>query len=174
MGERPLGVVPTSSFLGTASNSGAGGFVNSAVMRVSGIVPDKIMERPGAVRLAALWIVLLQHDSQSCRQNHSHLYRPQTKFAKVMFSQVSVCPQEGCLPHCMLGYTPQTRGRHPPVQCMLGYGQQAGGTHPTGMHSCCLVKFLCIGCQWEPPGGMVSREHSCWQQAIWRLCELCC
>ena len=29
------------------------------------------------------------------------------KFVKVMFSQVSVCPQErGCLPHCMLGHTP--------------------------------------------------------------------
>ena len=26
---------------------------------------------------------------------HSHFYRPQTKFAKVMFSQVSVCPQVG-------------------------------------------------------------------------------
>ena len=25
--------------------------------------------------------------------------RPQTKFAKVMFSQVSVCPQGGCLPN---------------------------------------------------------------------------
>ena len=33
-------------------------------------------------------------------------YCPQTKFAKVMFLQVSVCPQEGCLPHCMLGHTP--------------------------------------------------------------------
>ena len=43
-------------------------------------------------------------------------YPPQTKFAKVMFSQVSICPQgEECLPHCMLGYTsPRTRGRHPP------------------------------------------------------------
>ena len=47
-------------------------------------------------------------------------YRPLTKFAKVMFSQVSVCPQgEGCLPHCMLGYTPWAdtplaRHRHPP------------------------------------------------------------
>ena len=30
-----------------------------------------------------------------------------------MFSQVSVCPQGGCLPHCMLGYTPPpTTGRH--------------------------------------------------------------
>ena len=33
-------------------------------------------------------------------------YRTQTKFSKVMFSQVSVCPQGECLPHCMLGYTP--------------------------------------------------------------------
>ena len=55
-----------------------------------------------------------------------HDYRPQTKFAKVMFSQVSVCPQgRGCLPHCMLGYTlspppgqnplcPVHAGIHPP------------------------------------------------------------
>ena len=41
-------------------------------------------------------------------QRFSYIYRPQTKFAKVMFSKVSVCPR-GCLPHCMLGYTP-----HPP------------------------------------------------------------
>ena len=36
-----------------------------------------------------------------------------------MFLHVFVCPQEGCLPHCMLGYTPgQTTplGRHPPWQ----------------------------------------------------------
>ena len=40
-------------------------------------------------------------------------YRPQTKFTKVMFSQVSVCPRGGgCLPHCMLGYTP---GQTPPA-----------------------------------------------------------
>ena len=85
----------------------------------------------------------------------AYFYRPQTKFAKVTFSQVSVCPQAGGLPHCMLGYTPHLPGRytpragtpprclvhagiHPPVQCILGYDQQAGGTHPTGMHSCCL------------------------------------
>ena len=53
-------------------------------------------------------------------------YRPRTKFAKVMFSQVSVFPWVegglsasgpwGCLPHPL--------GRHPPAQCMLGY------THP--------------------------------------------
>ena len=77
-------------------------------------------------------------------------YRPQTKFAKVMFSQVSLCPQGGvCHTHtprpeadtpragtsdqCMLGYTPPYpvhAGIHtllpsafwdtPPAQCMLG------------------------------------------------------
>ena len=31
-----------------------------------------------------------------------HNYRPQTKFAKVMFLQVSVCPRGGGLPQCML------------------------------------------------------------------------
>ena len=92
-------------------------------------------------------------------------YRPQTKFAKVMFSQVCVCPQGGVC------HTPQTRGRHSPgqtppgqtppgkiplpsafwdthpsaqcilgytptpAQCMLGYSQQVGGTHPTGMQA---------------------------------------
>ena len=66
-------------------------------------------------------------------------YRPQTMFAKVMFSQVSVCPQGVCHIACWDAYP---LGRHPswadtaPVQCMLGYGQQAGGTHPTGMQSC--------------------------------------
>ena len=39
-------------------------------------------------------------------------YRPQTKFAKVMFSQVSVCPQGGVPPgqvHPLGRYTPQGR-----------------------------------------------------------------
>ena len=31
---------------------------------------------------------------------------PAIEVAKVMFSKVSVCPRERCLPHCMLGYTP--------------------------------------------------------------------
>ena len=34
-------------------------------MGVSGIVPGKIMEWPATMRPMALWIVLLQHDSQS-------------------------------------------------------------------------------------------------------------
>ena len=53
-------------------------------------------------------------------------YRPQTKFAKVMFSQVSVCPQgEGVL-ECVTGET----------------ATAASGTHPTGMHSCSVMKIL--------------------------------
>ena len=38
----------------------------------------------------------------------AHFYRTQTKFAKVIFSQVSVCPQVEDVCH-----TPPTLGRHP-------------------------------------------------------------
>ena len=76
-----------------------------------------------------------------------YYYRPQTKFAKVMFSQVSVCPRGGggvCLwSRGGVCHTPQADtpgadtplGRHPlpsacwdtpPTQCMLGYTP-----HPT-------------------------------------------
>ena len=86
-------------------------------------------------------------------------YLPQTKFAKVMFSQVSVCPRRSggvCFNSCWdihpLGRhppgqtppwadTPFPRADPPPAQCILGYGQQAGGTHPTGMHSCSESKI---------------------------------
>ena len=52
-------------------------------------------------------------------------YRLQTKFAKVMFLHLSVILfRGGCLPQCMLGYTPPEQtpqgSRHPPMQCMLG------------------------------------------------------
>ena len=68
----------------------------------------------------------------------TYYYRPETRFAKVMFSQVSVCPQRGCLP-LVLGVC----GRHPP-------GQTPGQTPPranipradtpwadTSLHSAC-------------------------------------
>ena len=75
-------------------------------------------------------------------------YRPQTKFAKVMFLHLSVSHSVhmgGHLPQCMLGYAdPLPRSRPlgaeipPPPAVHAGrYGQQAGGTHPTGMHTCC-------------------------------------
>ena len=50
----------------------------------------------------------------------SYIYRPQTKFAKVMFLHLSVILfTGGGLPQCMLGYhppeqTPHPRSRHPP------------------------------------------------------------
>ena len=51
---------------------------------------------------------------------------------------VSVCAEGGCLPHCMLGYTPQvgtphrqvhSLGRHPPRHTPLGR-HPSGQTHP--------------------------------------------
>ena len=56
-------------------------------------------------------------------------YRPQTKFAKVMFLHLSVSHsvhRGGCLPQCILGYTPlgadtpREQTCPPPAQCMLG------------------------------------------------------
>ena len=98
-----------------------------------------------------------------CRYKRNYLqwyilfyYRPQTKFAKVMFLQVSVCPHGGhaWLLHgvCVVAPRGGMRG------CCWGdawllwgacmgydeiqrYDQWAGGTHPTGMHSC---TSLCI------------------------------
>ena len=58
--------------------------------------------------------------------------------------------KEGCLLHCMLGYTSPGQtppiGRHPPGpdtppadtlshSDTMEYGQRTGGTHPTGMHT---------------------------------------
>ena len=84
-----------------------------------------------------------------------YFYRPQTKFAKVMFLHVSVCPRGegeylGRYPPGQVHrtdryppgrYIPQADTPHPqqvhPQAVHAGrYGQQAGGTHPTGMHSC--------------------------------------
>ena len=80
-----------------------------------------------------------RHDRRGQVLLHIFYYRPQTKFAKVMFLHLSVIlfTWGGCLPQCMLGYTPSradiplgadTPGiRHPPwgadtptAQCMLG------------------------------------------------------
>ena len=72
----------------------------------------------------------------------STCYRLQTKFAKAMFLHLSVSHfvHRGCLPQCMLGYTPL--GQTPPwADIPLGRNPQqtattADGMHPTGMHSC--------------------------------------
>ena len=59
---------------------------------------------------------------------------------KVMFSQVSVCPQGGGVHHppCQTDTPPADThplGRHPPPPEMV---TAADSTHPTGMHSCFL------------------------------------
>ena len=86
----------------------------------------------------------------------SSYYRPQTKFEKVMFSQVSVCPQgEACVAGgvrmgggaCMAGDHAWQGDMHRKEggACMAGgmrdrgacvMATAASGTHPTGMHSC--------------------------------------
>ena len=56
--------------------------------------------------------------------------------------------EKGCLPQCMLGYTPPDQA-DPPGKQTSAYGQRAAGTHPTGMHSswnmnrtrCCVNTF---------------------------------
>ena len=74
------------------------------------------------------------------------------KFAKVMFLHLSVSHSvhRGCLPQCMLGYTPQPLGADTPPPPGAGtpftvhagrYGQQAGSTYPTGMHTCAVARF---------------------------------
>ena len=73
------------------------------------------------------------------------LLPPATKLGQgYVFTRVCDSVQGGCLPQCMLGYTPPEQtpppgSRHPEQTPPLGpvhdgrYGQQAGGTHPTGM-----------------------------------------
>ena len=76
-----------------------------------------------------------------------HCYRPQTKFAKVMFyTCLSFCSQGGQGACVAGGHAWQGRGA-----CVVGgracvtlrdtVSQCAGGTHPTGMHSCYYQMF---------------------------------
>ena len=98
--------------------------------------------------------------------SHGYFYRLQTKLRKGnVFTPVcqSFCSQGGCLPQCMLGYTPL--GRHPPnpvhagihtplpsacwdthtplcqVHAGIDMATSADGMHPTGMQSCWNLKF---------------------------------
>ena len=70
-------------------------------------------------------------------------YRPQTKFAKAMFSQVSVCPQGGLCPGGSLsgGLCPGVSVRETPLVQL-----RAGSTHPTGIHSCSKCASACLEC----------------------------
>ena len=57
-----------------------------------------------------------------------YFYRTQTKFVKVMFSHLFVIlftvGGGGCLPQCMLGYTPILLSRHPPEQTPPSLGSR--------------------------------------------------
>ena len=98
---------------------------------------------------------------------------------KVMFSQLSVCPQEGGVLTLADRHPPA--GRHP-QQADTPTGSQtptpptpemaiaAGDTHPTGMHSCLLI-FLQVDLRTEPietypgpsqPVDFVLMSHVCY------------
>ena len=71
--------------------------------------------------------------------------RPQRSWAKVIFSQACVKNSihrggGGCLPQCMLGYTPPPRSRHPP----------GPGRHPGG-------RVFCLSACWDTPAPPQSR-----------------
>ena len=86
-------------------------------------------------RYASYWIPILYFSATKNATPHSQIwykvrlciYRPQTKFAKVMFSQVFVCPQG------VGGLHPGGLGRLPPLSDTMGYGQWASGMHPTAV-----------------------------------------
>ena len=94
----------------------------------------------------------------SCK-NYRSFYRPQTKFAEVMFLHLSVSHSVhgGVVSASVyagihtLHSQEQTppRSRHPPGSrhplCAVHawkYGQQAAGTHPTGMHTCFFLVIV--------------------------------
>ena len=66
-----------------------------------------------------------------------------------MFSQVSVCPHEVCLPHCMLGHTPD---RYTPGQVRpQGFYILPGQVHPRQAHppSCTLPSGTPPSAYWD-------------------------
>ena len=123
---------------------------------------SKSHESPVKILRAVYLCILIVSRCLTWSEHNNHgiyNYHPQTKFAKVMFSQVSVCPGGVCL-LSWEGVCHTPLGRHllgrypradtpsaywdtlpPPVQCMLRNGQQVGGMHPTGMYSCLLHDF---------------------------------
>ena len=98
-----------------------------------------------------------------------NFYRPQTKFVKVMFSQVSVCPQGGVCPIACWDISPRPEADthlaiHPPGQTPPGqtpherHPQDKMQTPPCAVHAgiqstsgrytspleCILVFFICV------------------------------
>ena len=126
------------------------------------------MSISSGVSLLLPFTLLLAWASSSEKMHAYDNYRPQRSWAKVIFSQASVCPQGG-LPQCMVGYTPPPGSRHPPPpgadtspdqtphprgnrhpprpdphprKQTPAYGQRMAGTHPTGMHSCFVLRII--------------------------------
>ena len=88
-----------------------------------------------------------------------NIYRPQTKFAKVMFLQVSVCPQEG-------GRAWLLQGGH---TWLLPGG--CAWLLPGGMHGC--SQGVCMvapgGHVWLLPGGVCGKGGRAWQRGnVWQ------
>ena len=82
---------------------------------------------------------MVEHFWRSCVLCEEALYyRPQTKFAKVMFLHLSVSHSVHGGGVCMGGSG--GLGSLPPLDT-TGYGQRAGGTHPTEMHSLLLFSL---------------------------------
>ena len=65
-------------------------------------------------------------------------YRPQRSWAKVIFSQASVCPQGGCLPH----FTHPRRSRHPPASRPPPREEDFSIRSTSGMYACNWNAFL--------------------------------
>ena len=101
-------------------------------------------------------------------------YRPQTKFAKVMFLQESVCPHGGyawcwgcawCRGACLVlgGAFVCGAGGH---ACMV-----PGGMHGAGGHAWCWGCAWCQGvCVWCQGGCMVAGGHAWYWGGAWGMC----
>ena len=89
---------------------------------------------------------------------HAACYRPQTKFAQVMFSQESVCPQGGCV---WRGHVCMAGGVNCRGACMAG-GHVVGGMHDGGA---CMAGGMCgRGRAWQGVcmvGGHVWQGDMC-------------
>ena len=111
-------------------------------------------------------------------------YRPQMKFAKVMFSQVSVCPRRGggCLPLVEGGSATHTPGQTPPQADTPSWadtppGQTLPRRHtPVGRHhpppSACWDTHPLPSACWDTPPGIRStsgRYASHWNAFLFQF-----
>ena len=107
-------------------------------------------------RIMLLTLVLKQEETSPEVQNggingptnkdlcHPRIFTVRNEVAKVMFLQLSVCPQWGVCLSASWDTHPPTRTRYPPPDQAPPKDQAspqetataADGTHPTGMHSC--------------------------------------